>query len=479
MLPFEDKVYTYIRENSLIRPGLKLLLSLSAGKDSMAMLHVLAELAGMLEISGMGIFHLNHKKRGRDSDDDYDFVGEAAEKMGLTFFGTSYDFSNKDDLGRSFEEYARDVRYSMLSDIAEKNEYDLIATAHNLEDNAETVLMRLFQGSGIVGLRGIMCKRDNIIRPLRICSIDEIKKYLADKHIKWREDLSNNDMRYRRNYVRAKISPLIKAGFPSYAEALHGLGVVSDEQIKLTDSLITAHFGSGLIKYDEDGSCLIEVYKIDYDRALTAHVLSAAIRSFGLFVTAAILNEIWRKYKNAEVRSFILYKNADITIRKIKLAGKPYIRLHKTTLSDSAQSAQWKYKIFCAGDESTVDLHEAGLSCTVKICAYADFEDRDENSANIFVSLPNDDAELVLRNRRDGDRIQLETGTKKIKEILIEKKLDSETKNKVPILLVNSRIAAIITSFAAAGHNRIAKEFLVSKNSRRILCIQIIKCAHF
>ena len=468
---FSEKVYAYINENSLISPGQSILLSLSAGKDSMAMLHVLLELSEVLQIKQMAVFHLNHLMRASESDLDYEFVREITESNKLPFLGKTYDFS-KDSHGRSFEEYARDVRYSMLKEAAFEGGYDLIATAHNLEDNAETLLMRLFQGSGIIGLRGILPKRDNIIRPLRSSSISEIKDYLKSKNINWREDASNADIHYKRNYVRLNILPHIVSRFPLYADALHELSSMSNKYMKLTDSLIAERFGEELIKHEADGSFSIASYMIDKDQDIMYHVLARAIREFGLFVKTSMLNEIWRNYNTSKQNYVTLYENKLVLIKKHIVSGKTCILLQKPTELKEDETLSWEYNIRLNNDKTTVSIKETGLTLSIEKCSFTDFL----NSKNdeLFVSIPQAESEIVLRNRRNGDRIKLEAGTKKIKDILIEKKLSSKDKNMIPLLIINSHVAAIMTGFETKEHNRIAKGFLVSENSERILCVKKI-----
>ncbi|HPD78502.1 MAG TPA: tRNA lysidine(34) synthetase TilS, partial [Spirochaetota bacterium] len=201
-----------VKTHSLIDSGDRILLSLSAGKDSMAMLDLMMRYRQIINFD-IAIFHLNHMMRGQDAFLDEDFVCEKARSLKIIAYIRQYDFNSQTPQGISFEEHARNVRYSMLSEIASLENFNKIATAHNKSDNAETLLMRIFLGTGIYGLKGIEYTSGNIIRPMLDLMPEEIYSYLRENSIAWREDLSNEDCTYSRNYIRNKIMPLVTERF--------------------------------------------------------------------------------------------------------------------------------------------------------------------------------------------------------------------------------------------------------------------------
>ena len=204
----------FIIKNSLIGPGMKILLSCSAGKDSMALLAVLYALKERFRCD-LGIFHLNHLMRGAESDRDEDFLKSVSDNMGLPFYVERYDFSEHKTRRGSFEEQARNVRYGLIEQYLKNCGYDRCAMAHNNDDAVETVLMRICTGTAIHGLQGIPAKRGHIIRPLLHASASDIYSFLKEESISWREDSSNSDDVYTRNFIRNTVIPRLETRFPA------------------------------------------------------------------------------------------------------------------------------------------------------------------------------------------------------------------------------------------------------------------------
>ena len=456
--PFEEKVFAYIKENSLITGGERLLLSLSAGKDSMAMLRVLVALADKLKIEALGVFHLNHMMRGNESQADFEFVHEEALRHGMVFHGKSFDFLNAGYSGHSFEEYARNIRYSMMKEIQTEFGYNLAATAHNLDDNAETVLLRMFQGSGIFGLRGIPAKRDSIIRPLRLCSVSEIVDYLKANSIVWREDSSNSDIRYKRNYIRSRVLNAARGEFPLCSEAIHKLGGLACDYMNLVDELAASLFGQLVFK--TGAATVIAAHKVDENRFLLAHLLAQGVRDAGGFASVSLIDEALKKYRSSKPR-LVLYENSFFVIEKTLLDAKRHIVITPAGAASHEPLRAWEYKIEGFG---LIRLEDAGLTISVRRCNYDFFTENFKNPKMLFVSIP-DEAKIVIRNRRDGDRIKTETGTKKIKDLFIEKKMDAAAKGKVPLLIVNSDVYAVMQGFTEGYGNRVAQNAKVTLQS--------------
>ncbi|PKM78927.1 MAG: tRNA lysidine(34) synthetase TilS, partial [Firmicutes bacterium HGW-Firmicutes-13] len=170
------KVINFVEGEHLLASGDRVLLSCSAGKDSMAMLHLMAGLRDILDVE-LGIFHLNHLMRGEASDFDEKFLEERARFYKIPFMPERFDFKKRRDPGYSFEEQARKIRYALAQQTADRYHYTKIATAHSKNDNAETLMMRILSGTGIHGLQGIHASRDMIIRPLLTISSEDIVRY--------------------------------------------------------------------------------------------------------------------------------------------------------------------------------------------------------------------------------------------------------------------------------------------------------------
>ncbi|HSG67245.1 MAG TPA: tRNA lysidine(34) synthetase TilS [Bacteroidales bacterium] len=211
-----EKFKSFIKDNDLITPGQRVLLAVSGGMDSMAMLQLFAESSYTF-----GIAHCNFMLRGAESDADEQFVKESAERTGVEYYTTSFDTDNyarKKNI--SIQMAARDLRYGFFKHIALANKYDLIATAHHLDDQAESFFINLSRGCGIAGLHGIMSRKGNVIRPLMFTHRSEIEKYVDEKGIPYREDSSNSGLKYTRNKIRHQLMPIMKQLNPAFDDEM-------------------------------------------------------------------------------------------------------------------------------------------------------------------------------------------------------------------------------------------------------------------
>jgi len=249
---FEQKVGDFIKANELFGSADKILLAVSGGADSTALLYAMRALSSE-NVFGAKLLcaHINHQLRGAEADSDEDFVIAQAAELKLAITTKRVDvrgFAGRNKL--SIETAARKLRIKNLLEIARANNCDCVATAHQKNDNAETILQRLTRGTGFRGLGGIwpmrvfgdeftdVCKTNetvvktrgtngltstppnkfeggtqycpNFVRPLLCVRRDEIIKYLQERNLKWRQDHTNADCTYRRNYIRHRLLPTLQ-----------------------------------------------------------------------------------------------------------------------------------------------------------------------------------------------------------------------------------------------------------------------------
>ena len=215
-----EKVLRYIREQALIRAGDRVAAAVSGGADSVALLRVLLELRAELGIV-LTVAHFNHCLRGEQADADQAFVAELAREHGLDFFaghGNVPDYAFTTKLG--IEAAGRELRYRWFAQLAEQQRLDSVATAHTLDDQAETVLLKFLRGAGTKGLAGIYPviiagaeRKMRIVRPLLGVARDEVETYLTELAQGWREDESNLDHRFLRNRLRHELLPLLERDY--------------------------------------------------------------------------------------------------------------------------------------------------------------------------------------------------------------------------------------------------------------------------
>ena len=213
MLPV-DLFQEFISKNALFDRKDKVLLAISGGKDSVLMAYLFNG-AGF----HFGIAHCNFKLRDKESDFDEIFTHDLAVQLNVPFYSISFDtqeIARKDHA--SIEMAARQLRYGWFEKIRKDNHYDLIALAHHKNDSAETILLNLIRGTGISGLHGIIPKRDNLVRPLLFLSREEINEIISDENIPFREDSSNQSVKYARNKIRLEVIPKLKELNPGLEE---------------------------------------------------------------------------------------------------------------------------------------------------------------------------------------------------------------------------------------------------------------------
>ena len=190
----------------LIKKGDRLVLGVSGGPDSVALLMIMADFQKKENLN-LIVAHVNYGLRGQDSERDEKLVRELSQKLGLKVLVKKYYAKKR---AGNPEELMRDFRYSFFEEIRKKYRFDKVVVAHTLDDRVETFLMNLIRGSGIRGLISLKEKRDRIIRPLLEVKKSEIVTWLKKKNIKFRIDKSNQDNSFYRNSIRNELIPLLE-----------------------------------------------------------------------------------------------------------------------------------------------------------------------------------------------------------------------------------------------------------------------------
>jgi tRNA(Ile)-lysidine synthase len=261
-----ERLLAHIRREELLRAGDRVGVAVSGGIDSVALLLLLIELRQELGIV-LSVVHFNHKLRGAESDRDQEFVANLAREHGVEFYCASGDVAQvAADERRGTEAAARELRYGFFGSLLGSGEdsveesspsgaLDKIVTGHTLDDQAETVLMRIIRGTGPRGLGGIYPRivvehedgegHGEIVRPLLAVRRRELEKYLADRNQPWREDPTNADSKFTRNRLRKLVLPLLEREFnPAVVDSLTELAEIARDEEDYWENEISGWLGT-------------------------------------------------------------------------------------------------------------------------------------------------------------------------------------------------------------------------------------------
>lgn len=241
-----NKILNTINKYNLIQKGDKIVIGVSGGPDSMCLLDSLYCLKEKLGIE-IFVAHINHMIR-EEADEETEYVKEYCKNKNIKCYVKKADvekLAKEQKLGT--EEMGRKIRYEFFNEVAQKENANKIATAHNLNDNVETVLMNILRGSGISGLKGIEISRKetNIeyIRPIRECERQEIEKYCKEQNLDPRIDKTNFESIYNRNKIRNEIIPYLKKEFnPNVLEGINRLSDIAREEEEYFDKVIAKEY---------------------------------------------------------------------------------------------------------------------------------------------------------------------------------------------------------------------------------------------
>lgn len=476
MRPFLQRVRDSIRKSELMRPGDRVAVAVSGGADSVALLRLLLDLRQDLGIV-LSVAHFHHGIRGAEADLDLDFVASMASKYELELHSQTGDaLSWAKTSGTSVESAARILRYRFFSELlgnsmppdsamlvpnaelghSELNRYsrdsrlaDHVATAHTLNDQAETVMMKLARGAGSRGLAGIFPEqklaRGSIVRPLLQIHRDELRNYLNSIHQDWREDSSNADLNFTRNRVRARVLPALKADLnPSIESSLAHTSAIAQaeeeywhEQIARILPLVSlrgAPARGGGRKETAQQSASFDLQKLQQQPlAVQRRLLRAAAENLGCNLDFEHVEEI-RELMNGKSHG-----------KTIEIAGGwrahrlfRELRIERLPAKVHSSAKPYEYKI---GVPGAVHIAQLGTTIRARISEGNGTEPNAAYNRAHSIELPAID-HISVRNWRAGDRFRAaqSTSEKRVKELLYPLHLEAEEKARWPVATVGERI---------------------------------------
>lgn len=428
-------------EKKLIKPGQKVLLAISGGIDSMVLLY-------LFEKSGFdyGIVHCNFQLRGNESDGDEEFVKREVLIHGVPAFFQTFDTREYAQInGISIEMAARELRYEYFEKIRSENNYDFIATAHHSDDLIETFFLNLSRKTGIKGLTGIKDKAGNIIRPLLFAGRDDIEAFAAENYIEYREDSTNSEVIYQRNFLRHKILPLFTELNPSFKKNI----LASIENLKDAASVYTGFLESEKEKAVKDAtdSLIVDIDTLQqsaYPKLLLLEILSA----YGF--NAAVVDEVFQSLESDSGKQFF-----SKTHRLVKDREKLFI----SAIEDNGN----KIYYIEAGDMQLFQPFDVNLETQ----AAEGYKIRKEKNI-ACVDLDKLQFPLLIRKWQQGDYFQPlgMTGLKKVSDFFIDEKLPLHEKENTWLLCSGEKIVWIMGQ-------RIDNRFKITPKTKNILQIEI------
>lgn len=449
----QDKIKRFIDNHQLIEKNDKILLAVSGGPDSMALLHIMSGLQEQLQFK-IGVAHLNHQLRP-EAEAEQQYLKKYCQTYNIVFYSRSVDvLAYARSEKKSLEEAGRDQRYQFFSELLQQFEWNKLATAHHKDDRAETVLLHLLRGSGVKGLRSIMPVSGSLIRPLLVVSKTEILAYLDLNGINYYIDESNYDLSYLRNRVRHELLPILQTYNPQIVAGLNQLADIAEEEnraIERENDLLWVQ----LIISEQAGKIILNNKKLQqvmpaYQRRLVQKALTRLKGYSGWSMPAIdyVLN-LAKKTGSAK----------HINLPQGVLVSKQYGELVFSLRQQQERS--FFYEISLPG---SVSIEETGEIFSFTIVTRENFQ-----SANGETYLDYDKIEqpLFLRSRVDGDRFApaYMQGTKKLKDYFIDIKLPVVERNLVPVLASKQEIYALL------GY-RLARNASVDSATRNILVIK-------
>lgn len=419
----------------------QLLVAVSGGVDSMVLCDLL--LKNQYHFS---VAHCNFKLRDEDSDKDEAFVKEFCQTNHIPFYAQTFDTeSYSKSRSLSIQMAARELRYNFFNELMKTHTFEYLLTAHHLNDNIETFFINLIRGTGINGLKGIESKNANLVRPLLEFSKEEILTYATNQHIAFREDRSNSEDKYLRNFIRLNIFPKFKELNPSFEDTIKK----ELELFEQYDHILSKHFDEEtkqILEKLEDGA------RINIEKLLSKDspelLLYEALKDYGFHSKS--ITQILNATKNISGKKF-----SSDSYELIK--DREYLLIKKRS--------EIKIEEIYIGK----DLLEINLPVNLKFEKVNDFVQ--ENKINVaYIDSEKLKYPLKLRGWQTGDRFKPlgMTGFKKISDLFTDLKLNQFDKNKS--LILENGNAEIIWVL----NTRLDDRYKITDKTKHILRIEVI-----
>ena len=450
----------FIKEKNIVKSGDKILVGLSGGPDSVCMLNLLCSIRDEEKIE-VAAAHINHMLRGEEADKDEEYSKRLCESLGVRFFSKRIDINKYAlETGKSSELAGREARYDFFNEIINKINFNKIATAHNANDQAETILMRIMRGTGLEGLGGIPVEREGkYIRPILFMKREEVEQYCKENNLNPHIDATNLERIYSRNKVRLDILPYMKNNFnPNIVETINRMALLLQDDNEFIEGEVNKAYKDNC--FEKENCIVISKNLFNIHSAIVTRVIRKVlftINKSNYDMEMKNIEDITELSNLGTNKRVDLPKNiyaenvyGDIIIRKkenIKNKLSNELTLNKKDILHNEV-------IF---DEYIINFDLVNNK-DIK-------QENDELIKNFDYDKINN---VIIRYRKDGDRITPlgMKGSKKLKDIFIDMKIPKEKRDEIPLIQFNDDISWIVGI-------KMSDKFKITKETKHILKVSV------
>lgn len=480
--PLLEKVKKTIEKYEMFTTKARIVVGVSGGPDSTALLHLLLQLRDEYELE-LWIAHLNHQLRGKEAEEEARWVKMFASKIGIPLISDSFDVATLAKKRKlTLEEAGRMARYDFFEHVTNQVSANKIAVGHTASDQVETILMRLMKGTGLDGLSGIPPVRGRIIRPLIDIFRKEIEEYCQRNNLKPCLDSSNSDTSFLRNRVRLNLLPLLSQEYnPQISKILLQMSKNLREDADFIKRKGEKEFGKIFKKGRENKNQKWLI--LDTERLFRLHpALQKRVLREGIRRIKGNLKEI-----DSDHLDSVLNLDGKRGIKQLNLPGNLVIQKQYEDLlikRGGAKNIPFARYLLVPGKTNLTQLSLILETRLISVKADSFLTSPFTNLKKKVVSdevssFPEEEAffdfdklrpPLLLRSRKEGDRFYPlgMKGSKKVKDFFIDLKIPMRKREKIPLLVNGGKVACIV------GY-RIDERFKIDNNTRKILAIRILK----
>ncbi len=468
---FVESIADIVTRRRLIEPGQGVLVGVSGGPDSVALFHVLTILApdhGWDVSAG----HLNHGLRGEASEEDARYVCALASSLKRGCIEEQVKVREMARLAAvSLEQAGRTARYSFFRRVADERGLQRVATGHTLDDQAETVLLRLLRGAGVEGLAGIPWQRPiavdsavQVVRPLLGTTREEILEYCAAVDLKPRIDASNDDLGFWRNRVRHLLMPLLEGEFtPNIRQLLGRTAAICREETIVLNHDTDLAFPAALLAQTDDSLVLDRSFMLEQAPGRCRRILRRALMSMELTPEYGHVESVTDLVRGAAEGAAVHLPGGVVAV----LQEEGRLLLSRGISLTTPRPWRGIYNLAIPGDTHVPELG---------VHFHASWLEGEEARRVVSGDLPGHIAvldaaaieqPLQVRTRREGDRFRPlgMTGTRKLKDFLMSARIPRTERDRVPLVMSAGQIAWV------AGH-RADDRFRVTAHTRLALQLE-------